>query len=81
MFSLLDKTGSGKDKASAVPETPVFFADLNLDQILDRICEGWGENVRKLYEVFPATKEDEDYRREIYADIRKEDILSFLMYQ
>ncbi len=79
MFSLLDKTGSGKDKTVAATETPVFFADLNLDQILDRICEGWGENVRKLYEVFPATKEDEDYRREIYADIRKEDILSFLM--
>ncbi|MBR5421060.1 MAG: hypothetical protein IK115_07945 [Lachnospiraceae bacterium] len=59
-------------------EIPVFFTDLNLDQILERVTEGWGEDVRKLYLNFPADREDEEYRRAVYGDVKKEGVLSAL---
>ena len=52
--------------------SPAFFADLNLDQVIDRISRDWGENVGKYYAYFPADARCEDYRRGIYRDIRQE---------
>ena len=74
MFNLLSMTDLPPEENAGETETPVFFTDLNLDQILDRVCDGWDAGVRKLYERFPATKEDEDYRRAIYSDIRNDAI-------
>ena len=51
---------------------PEFFADLNLDQVINRIQKCSPDYlVKEYYYVFP-TKEDMFYRREIYTDIKKE---------
>lgn len=49
---------------------PDFFQDLNLDQILNRIIIVWNKKVRDLYYYFPADLDTENYRREIYKDIK-----------
>ncbi len=51
---------------------PAFFTDLNLDRIIDRISRDWGEDEGKYYAYFPADARCEDYRREVYGDIRQE---------
>ena len=50
---------------------PVFFLDLNINQIIDRIGFIWGENTSSYYYYFPADKECEDYRRDIFVDIKQ----------
>ena len=50
MFSLLNLSEPKERNASA----PVFFTDLNLDQIMAKVTEDWNEDVRKLYESFPS---------------------------
>ena len=79
MFRLLSVSGETQQASQTDPQNSAFIVDLNLDQILDRVTEGWGEDVRKLYETFPDTKEDEDYRRAIFTDIKKEDVLASMM--
>ena len=74
-LSLLFKNGT-PGNAAAVPES--VFTDLNLDQVLDKVCEGWDEDVRSLYSSFPTCKEDEDYRRAIYEDVRNDSVYSAL---
>lgn len=49
---------------------PAFYQDLNLDQVVDRICRLWGENVASLYGYYPADKACEDYRREVLGDVK-----------
>ncbi len=78
MFNLLSRTDLLPAENDIEAETPAFFADLNLDRILGRVTDGWGDDLIKLYARFPATKEDEDYRRAVYKDIKKEEICSAL---
>lgn len=49
---------------------PSFYMDFNLDQIIDRICKNWGENISSYYYYLPTDKESEDYRRAVMADIK-----------
>lgn len=49
---------------------PDFYQDLNIDQIIDRICRLWGENVSSFYGYFPADEACEDYRREVLGDVK-----------
>ncbi|MBR3824458.1 MAG: hypothetical protein IKJ39_04590 [Lachnospiraceae bacterium] len=49
---------------------PSFYVDFNVDQIIDRICKNWGENISSFYYYLPADKESEDYRREVMADVK-----------
>ncbi|MCR4625862.1 MAG: hypothetical protein K5795_07855 [Lachnospiraceae bacterium] len=49
---------------------PVFFLDLNIDQILERVTGG-NRKIRAFYEYFPLDKECTLYRRMIYRDIRE----------
>ena len=72
MFNLLSTNDISPEENAGRSEIPAFFTDLNLDQILDRVTDGWDEGLRKLYERFPATKEDEDYRRAVYEDVKDE---------
>ena len=74
-LSLLSKNGT-PEKGITVPES--VFTDLNLDQVLGKVCEGWDEDVRSLYSSFPSCKEDEDYRRAIYEDVRNDSVYSAL---
>lgn len=66
--SILDRRESPyKEKAR-----PAFFQDLNLDQVIERIRLDWGGEVSSFYSYFPADASCEDYRREVFADIRLE---------
>ncbi|MBP3351848.1 MAG: hypothetical protein J6L65_05515 [Lachnospiraceae bacterium] len=49
---------------------PSFYVDFNVDQIIDRICRNWGENISSFYYYLPADRESEDYRREVMADVK-----------
>ena len=57
---------------------PVFLTDLNLDQIIDRICRDWGENVEKYYSRFPADASCEDYRRKVFGDVKQTEVYKAL---
>ena len=37
-------------------ERPVFFQDLNLDQIMDQVTEDWGQEVRAYFYAFPEAR-------------------------
>ena len=56
---------------------PVFFQDLNIDQILDRIVKN-DRRLREYYEYFPLDKECEKYRRLIYRDIKRKKLYEAL---
>lgn len=74
-FSLLSKHGNG-----AMPkEKPVFFLDLNIDQIIEKISEDWAWDVRELYYAMPADQETEGYRRAIFTEVKREGVLPVLM--
>lgn len=56
-----------------------FFLDLNLNQIIDRVKQLWGEDVSPFYYYLPADKECEDYRREVFGDVKKADVYPVLL--
>lgn len=58
---------------------PSFYVDFNLDQIIDRVCRNWGENISSFYYYLPADKECEDYRRAVMADVKIENLNGALM--
>ena len=60
-ISILDPVESSYKERSR----PAFFADLNLEQIIDMISRSWGENVGKYYAYFPADARCEEYRRKV----------------
>ena len=58
---------------------PSFYVDFNLDQIIDKICKNWGENISSFYYYLPADKESEDYRRAVMADVKLKSLNGELM--
>ncbi len=60
-----------KDSPFRERTRPDFYLDLNLNQIIERICQDWEQEVSSYYYYFPADKECEVYRREIFADIKQ----------
>ena len=64
---------------SAQKSMSAFLYDLNLDQVIERIQALSSAPVKKYFYGMPREKEDEDYRRAIYADIKSEDICKILM--
>ena len=76
MISLLSaKENAGRD----VTEQPTLFRDLYLDQIMERVTEDWGPEVRTLFYALPKSQAEETYRRAIYGDIKKDEIYDALM--
>ena len=65
-ISILDRRKSPYQEKAR----PAFFQDLNLDQVIERIRLDWGGEVSSFYYYFPADASCEDYRREVFADIR-----------
>lgn len=61
---------------------PSLFLDLNLNQIVERIEQLWGEKIAALYNYLPADRECENYRREVMQDVKKgtlyEELRSFV---
>ncbi len=55
-----------------------FFQDLNLNRVIERICQEWEEDVSSFYSYFPADKAGEDYRRAVYSDVRQEEVYNAL---
>ncbi|MCM1568236.1 MAG: hypothetical protein NC081_02165 [Roseburia sp.] len=68
-------------KPSSHREMPrsAFYTDLNLNQVIERIAMDWKEKVSQFYYYFPENRECEDYRREVYADIRREEVYALLV--
>ncbi|MBP5609010.1 MAG: hypothetical protein J6X66_12205, partial [Lachnospiraceae bacterium] len=74
-FSILDLYGKERDPETIAP----FFKDLNISQILDKLSQRWGKNVRKYYRCLPGSAEEAAYRRAVYSDTKKEEIYRSLM--
>ena len=66
-FSILDLQESPHTDAPR----PAFYLDLNLNQIIDKICAQWSPHVKRLYLYFPRNEMCEAYRRAVYADVKK----------
>ncbi len=74
-FSILDpKETIVKTEVEKAP----FYLDLNLDQIIERIEAEWGEDIKELYYRLPDSEESENYRRAIYQDVKREEVLVVL---
>ncbi len=72
--SILDlRENPDKEKPRAA-----FFEDLNIEQIIMRIRKFWGDKCAKLYYYFPADKDCESYRREIFRDIKNDPVYDIL---
>ncbi len=81
MFSLLSKNPSDQNKNNDHQSMNTILTDLNIDQILKRISAEWDKDLMDMYYSFPLTREDEDYRRDIYHDIKMDDVFTaFLEY-
>lgn len=72
MFHLL-KAQDGKLEEA---ENKELFLDLNIDQIIEKICDGWGEDVKALYFSMPLDLETQEYRRSIFTEIREKALLT-----
>lgn len=55
-----------------------FFQDLNLNRVIDRICQEWEEDVSSFYYYFPVDKVGEDYRRAVYSDVKQVEVYDVL---
>ena len=71
-FSILDLNADMEDYDSG--EAEVFYQDLNLLQIIDRVSVKWGKSVKKYFMHLPKTPEGTAYRRAVYGDIKKEPV-------
>lgn len=65
-ISILDM----EESAYREKRRPAFYQDLNLDQVIERIRLDWGDEVSSFYYYFPADSNCEDYRREVFSDVK-----------
>ena len=74
-FSILGANGRDYEKE----ESKSFHRDLNLLQIFDRLTAKWGKDVRKYYLCLPESASEEDFRRAVYGDIKREPVYRALI--
>ena len=74
-FSIFSLT----EHESDLEEIPAFYQDLNLTRILDRVSAKWGRRVRDFYRQLSADLNEEEYRRAVYSDIKKESVYEALI--
>lgn len=56
-------------------EVPSFFVDLNLNRLIDEFQNrAKGYDIKKFFYIFPDTRKDIRYRREVLADLKKESL-------
>ena len=74
-FSILYlyERGGGED------EIPAFFQDLNLLQIMDKMCIRWGRRIREYYRYPAKTQREAAYRHGVYCDIKKDALYDSLV--
>ena len=75
-FSILDLHADMEDYDSG--EAEVFYQDLNLLQIIDRVSVKWGKSVKKYFMHLPKTAEEVAYRRSVYGDVKKDTVYTAL---
>jgi len=73
--SILDMTTT----PTLVSTIPTYMIDLNVDQIVKQICMGYRPDLRLYFQYFPESVEGENYRREIYGDVKKEAVEQVLL--
>ncbi|MBQ9119913.1 MAG: hypothetical protein IJY09_07685 [Lachnospiraceae bacterium] len=59
---------------------PDFFVDFNLDQIIAQIQYQSVVPVEKYFSCLPMDREGEEYRRQIYVDVKKPEIYKCLVH-
>lgn len=69
--SILDKEESTYKNSR---QNPVFLSDLNLNQVIEHIRFLWIEDVTPFFSYFPENEACENYRREVFGDIKKQAI-------
>ena len=66
-FSLLDL----ELKAGEPGQFRLFYQDLNLDRVIERLTRDWGKGIRKYYGYLPVTPKEVAYRQAVYSDVKK----------
>lgn len=74
-FSILNPDSGEFEPLESAP----FFRDLNLDQVIDRLTYKWGKNVKKYFRYIPQSPGEVSYRRDIYRDIKKDEVYAALL--
>ena len=74
-FSILNPDSGEFEPLESTP----FFRDLNLDQVIDRLTYKWGKNVKKYFRYIPQSPGEVSYRRDIYRDIKKDEVYAALL--
>lgn len=63
------------DKQNLPADTPQYFNDLNLDQIIDEITAGWEEFNLKPFFYFPLNNSNEiHYRHQVFKELENENL-------
>ena len=74
-LSILDLNIKERDPDGIAP----FYQDLNLTQVIDKLSKRWGKKVKDYYRYLPETKEEVDYRRAVFSDIKKDAVYGALI--
>ncbi len=56
-----------------------FYRDLNIDHLIEKMAFKWGRKIRNYYLNLPCSKEEMEYRRGVYADVKKEKVFNALI--
>lgn len=57
---------------------PMLLTDLNLDKVINEIQYYWFQDIKSYFNYFPITEKCEQYRRNVYADVKKANVLQTL---
>lgn len=74
-FSILSGAPADYEKA----ESEAYHQDLNLLQLIDKMAAKWGRGIRKYFFRMPADKKEQDFRRAVYRDVKKEPVYQALI--
>lgn len=74
-FSILNLFGQDYES----DEAEAFYTDLNLLAVIDRLTGKWGRGIRRYFMYLPDDPREEEYRRAVYGDVRKEPVYRALM--
>lgn len=58
---------------------PAYFTDLNIGTVIKKISDFWGEDVAELFERSPEGKRGEQFRREVYFDMKRQGVENSLL--
>lgn len=67
------------DECEICSGSRAYIQDLNLDQIINKVCDGYDEEVMALYWDLPKDRKTQEYRRGIFSELKKKELLPALM--